>query len=273
MPGAGPLSASERRHYRLGVRSFERGDDASALAHLSELARTREGFADVHYMLGVLHERRDDVTAAAQSLSRALRINPGYAEAMLALAAVYERQGDFDRSREVTERARARAPAGDGRLDATTRGKLANLQAALGDAYREAGELREAIDAYRKALDRCPTFHDIRLRLAVALREAGLPHQSLAELQRLRRVNPGWLDAGVQIGLVLYALGRSEEAVREWRSVLAREPERRDAAMYVRMLGAEAAPGPAGRPSPDPGVQSPPDPAPADPGVPIRPDS
>ena len=54
---APPLSAAERRLYRLGVKSFERGDDEAALAHLTELARTRDGFADVHYMLGVLHER------------------------------------------------------------------------------------------------------------------------------------------------------------------------------------------------------------------------
>jgi tetratricopeptide (TPR) repeat protein len=240
---AGELSASERRHYHLGVRSFERGDDEAALLHLGELVRTREGFADVHYMLGVIYERRDDVAAAARSLSHALRINPGYAEAMLALASVYERQGDFERSREVTERARAHAPAADGRVDATTRGKLANLQAALGDAYREAGELREAIEAYRKALDRCPTFHDIRMRLAVVLREAGLPHQALGELQRVRRANPAWLDASVQIGLLHYTLGRSDDAVREWRAVLVREPGRRDAAMYLRMLGADRPPG------------------------------
>jgi tetratricopeptide (TPR) repeat protein len=263
VPEASPLSASERRHYHLGLRSFERGEDAVALEHLSELVRTREGFADVHYMLGVLHERRDDMPAATSSLTRALRLNPGYAEAMLALAAVYERQGDFDRSREVTERARAAAPAGDGRLDATTRGKLANLQATLGDAYREVGELREAMEAYRKALDRCPTFHDIRLRLAGVLRELGRPHQALAELERVRRANPGWLDTGVQIGLVLYTLGRSEEAVREWQGVLAQAPDHRDAAMYLRMLGAE---GPAGESA------LPVAPA-ANPGLPIRGDS
>ena len=263
MPEIGPLSASERRHYHLGLRSFERGDDAAALEHLSLLVQTREGFADVHYMLGVLHERRDDIPAAASSLTRALRLNPGYAEAMLALASVYERQGDFDRSREVTERARAAAPAVEGRLDATTRGKLANLQATLGDAYREAGELREAMEAYRKALDRCPTFHDIRLRLAVVLREAGLPQQALAELARVRRANPGWLDAGVQIGLVLYTLGRSEEAVQEWQRVLLRDPDRRDAAMYLRMLGAD-------RPA---GVDVPPGGSAESPGVPIRSDS
>ncbi len=263
MPEAGPLSASERRHYHLGVRSFERGEDDAALEHLSQLVRTREGFADVHYMLGVLHERRDDMPSAASSLTRALRLNPGYAEAMLALATVYERQGDFDRSREVTERARAAAPAADGRLDATTRGKLANLQAALGDAYREVGELREAMEAYRKALDRCPTFHDIRLRLAVVMRELGLPQQALVELERVRRANPAWPDAQVQIGLVLYTLGRSEEAVQEWRAVLARAPEHGDAAMYLRMMDADR---PAGETPPPTGPE-------ASTGVPIGDDS
>jgi len=265
---ARPLSQVERRHYQLGLRSFERGDDEAALAHLSELVRTREGFADVHYMLGVLHERRDDAPAAARSLTNALRINPGYTEAMLALASVYERLGDFDRSREVTERARAVVPAGEGRVDSTTRAKLANLQAALGNAYREAGELREAIEAYRKALDRCPTFHDIRMRLASALREVGLPQQALGELERVRRASPGLLDAAVQIGVVHYSLGRSEEAVREWQAVLARDPERRDAAMYLRLLE-KPAPGAPPRGSPEPAPKT----SQGAPGVPFRRDS
>ena len=67
----------------------------------------------------------------------------------------------------------------------TTRGKLANLHAALGDAYRESGDLRAAIGEYRKALDRCPHFHDVRQKLAVALRENGLPHQAIRELERI----------------------------------------------------------------------------------------
>lgn len=232
----GPLTAVEREAYRLGLRSFERGDDEAALAQFQRLLHTRRGFADVHYMVGVLHERRNELAAAARSLARALRINPGYSEAVLALASLYERQGDFDRSREITERARSHAAPPSGALDATTRGKLANLQAALGDAYREAGELREAIDAYRKALDRCPAFHDIRMRLAAALREAGLPHQALAELRRVQRGNPELVEASVQLGVVLYSLGRASDALGQWRRVLAADPSRRDARMYLRLV-------------------------------------
>jgi tetratricopeptide (TPR) repeat protein len=231
------MTPSERRAYALGRKHFERGNVEAAIDHLTDLLRTRKNFADVHYMLGVMLERRDDTASAARSLREALRINPAYTEAMLALANVYELEGDFDRSREIAERARTLASPSDGTLDATTRGKLANLQAAMGDAYAEAGDLREAIEAYRKALDHCPTFHDIRFRLGVTLREAGLPDRALAEFARVLRGNPAFADAIVQRGLTLYTLGRTDDAIAQWNAVLAEDPTREDAKMYLRLVG------------------------------------
>jgi tetratricopeptide (TPR) repeat protein len=242
-PGAakrsGALSPSERRCYELGCRSFERGDGEAALDQLGELLRTRDSFADVHYMVGILLERKNEIEQATRSLTRALRINPGYSEAMLALASLYERQGDFERSREIAERARRATATPPGVLDPTTRGKLANLQARVGDAYREVGELREAVEAYHKALDRCPEFHDIRMRLGMALRDLGHQDRALAEFRRVQRGNPNLLDAAVQLGLTLYTLGRSDEAVKEWQAVLARDPSREDARMYLRLVPLE----------------------------------
>jgi len=239
------MTGAERHVMEQARRSLERGEESAALDLLERLLETRSGFADLHYMVGLLHERRNDHSAAAHSLRQALRINPSYTEALLALASVYEQQGDFERSGELAARAQQVGRRGAGALDATTRGKLANLQAALGDAYREAGELREAIEAYRKALDRCPDFHDIRQKLGIALRESGLPDRALTEFARVRRANPQYLDAAVQSGITLYSLGRGEEAIRAWRSVLERNPEHEGARMYLRMVSN-------GRASPDP---------------------
>jgi tetratricopeptide (TPR) repeat protein len=236
MHQVGPLTPVERRDYELGRRGFERGDIEASLPHLTRLIRTRN-FADVHYMIGVMYHRKGDLGAAGHSLREAVRVNPSYTEALLALANVYESQGDFERSREVAERAGRVARFANDVLDATTRGKLANLQAALGDAYREVGELREAIEAYRKALDRCPDFPDSRNRLGIALRDAGLPDRALAEFRRVLRSHPGFCDAAVQLAVTLYSLGRTEEAAQEWESVLAEHPEREDARMYLRMIG------------------------------------
>ncbi len=231
------MTVAERRSYELGCRSFDRGDTDEALTQLEAFARTRGNFANVHYMMGVLHDRRDDFTTAGKCLREALRINPSYVEAMLALAIVYENQGNFERACELVARAqRLGERADEGRIDATTRGKLANLQARLGDAYHEVGELREAIDAYRRALDRCPDFHDIRYRLGVVLREAGLPDRALVEFGHVLRRRPDYLDAVIQKGLTLYTLGRAEEAAADWTAVLAADPERADARMYLRMV-------------------------------------
>lgn len=231
------MTSSERATYALGRQSFENGEDSTAIEAFRTLLATRDGFADVHYMLGLLHDRSGDLKSAADDLRAAIRINPSYAEALLALATVHERRGDFDRARDYAERAAlvARGQTGGG-MDATTRGKLANLQAAVADAYAEAGEWREAIDGYRKALDRCPEFHDIRHRLGIALRETGLSHKALLEFQRVLRGNPSYLDAHIQLGLTYYTLGRPQEATEEWVHVLQEDPSLNDARMYMRLV-------------------------------------
>jgi tetratricopeptide (TPR) repeat protein len=236
-PPTRPLGVEERRLYELGRRRYERGDREGALEPLLRFAATRPGFADVQYMIGALLEHAGELAEASEHLREALRLNPAYAEAMVALASIYERLGEFSRSEALAERVAHLTRPEAGALDATTRGKLANLEAGLGDAYREAGALHDAIEAYRKALDRCPTFHDIRYRLAITLREAQRPDRALAEFARVRRGNPDFLDAAGQSALTLYTLGRTEEAVAEWRRVLERDRSREDARMYLRMIG------------------------------------
>jgi tetratricopeptide (TPR) repeat protein len=232
------MSREERESYLLARQRFEAGDDQGALETFTVLLESCPRFADVHYMVGLVHERGGNLEAASASLERALEINPSYAEAVVALVSIYERRGLFERSRELAEQVIPSVGLGAGDLDATTRGKLANLHAALGDAYREVGDLREAIEAYRKALHRCPGFHDIRHKLGIALREAGLPSHAIGEFKRVLRANSAYLESAVQLGLTYYTLGRTPQAVAEWESVLEQDPSRDDARMYLRMVQA-----------------------------------
>lgn len=232
------MTAHERETYLLGRHCYQTGDDAGALRAFRPLLESRPRFADVHYMVGMLHERQGALEPATDSFERALTINPGYSEAVLALAGVYEQRGMFDESRTLIERSADQPLRNEGaeRVDATTRAKLANLHSAIGDAYAEVGDWRESVDAYRKALDRAPGFHDIRYRLGIALREAGLPSQSLAEFRRILRVSPDYVEARIQLGLTCYTLGRPDEARAAWNEVLEHDASRDDARMYLRMV-------------------------------------
>jgi tetratricopeptide (TPR) repeat protein len=229
------LTPRERLALQRGRRGVEVGDAESAVADLSDLLSTRPRFADAHYWLGLAHEGRGDLEAAARHLEEALRLNPRYSEARLALACVYEQQGDWPRARRLAEAGRGATAPGRGRLDATTLGKLANLHAALGDAYREVGEPEEAAAAYRKALEHGPAFHDVRLRLGIALREAGLPRQSIAEFERILRADPRQHVARVQLGVTHWSVGRHDEARAAWEAALVADPTLDDARTYLRM--------------------------------------
>jgi len=156
---------------------------------------------------------------------------------LLDVASVCERQGDYAQSERHAERAGQLCRASAGGLDPTTRGKLANQQALLADALAQAGLRREAIEQYRQALERCPTFLDVRHRLGVTLREAGLPFQALQEFERILDAHPGLVESRIQAGLTYYGMGRAGEAVREWQRVLELDPTRREANMYLRLVG------------------------------------
>lgn len=236
MPRVSPMTAGEQDAYIRGCGLFANGDVDQALETFSSLLKSRSDFADVHYMVGVLLDRKGDEEGATASLGTAVRLNPSYSEALLALASVHERRGEYDRSRDYAARAASSSRRDGESLDAITRGKLANLQAAVADAYLQVGELREAIEGYRKALDRCPEFHDIRQRLGAALREAGLPDKALAEFHRVLRAKPELSAARVQLGLTYYTLGRTPDARREWEHVLRDDPTNRNAKMYLRMV-------------------------------------
>ncbi len=233
------MSPEAREALALGRQLFEGGSDEGALAAFTRVLDANPGYADVHYFVGLVHERNGRLDDATSAFERALEINPSYAECLAALGSVYEQSGRYERARELADKLRATAGEMEGALDATTRGKLANLHAALGDAYREAGEIKLAIDEYRKALDRAPGFLDIRQRLGITLRDSGLPSQAIAEFRRALRANPAYLDAAVQLGLTYFTLGRNEEALREWTRVLELDAERADARMYLRMAEGE----------------------------------
>lgn len=218
-----------REHYRAGEYD---------LAHrcLSELADRHHPFADVYDMLGVIAHQRNQLQEAETMFRTALRLNPAYTEAALNLAVTLNDLGQYDEAREIYQgmmEARAQAPQA---LDPFVKGKIANMHADVADAYVEAGLHGKAIDEYRRALDLCPTFVDIRARLGAALRAVGDLEGAVRELEAVKKTNPRFLQARLNLGMVLHTAGARSEAEREWREVLALDPTNRFAKLYLKMV-------------------------------------
>jgi tetratricopeptide (TPR) repeat protein len=226
----------------LGKEHFQRGDYSLAAGNLEAVVARGAAFADVHHMLGVIYHHLGEFDSAQRAFAKALEINPNYVEAALNLAIVCNDLGQYERAQQVYGDALARArskqprePNGDEALDSYTKGKIANLHAAVGDGYLSVRRPSDAAAEYRRALSLCPTFLDLRLKLGSALREAGDRDGSLAEYRIAVQHAPAYIPARVALGTALYAGGKLDEAVAQWEEVLRMDPSHRTAAMYLKM--------------------------------------
>jgi tetratricopeptide (TPR) repeat protein len=230
----------------LGKDHFQRGDWSLAAGHLEQVIARGAAFADVHHMLGVCYHQMGEFDPSQRAFERALEINPGYVEASLNLAILCNDLGQYEKAQKVysnaLDRARkgARHESGDEPVDAFTGGKIANLHAAVGDAYVGARRPADAAAEFRRALELSPGFVDLRMKLAAALRESGDAEAAATELRRAVRDAPAYVPARLALGLACSARGKLEEAIEQWEEVLRMDPGHRTAQLYLKLGRAQA---------------------------------
>jgi Tfp pilus assembly protein PilF len=226
----------------LGKEYFQRGDYQLAKGELEKVVARGSNFADVHHMLGVIYHHLGEYPAAQRSFERALGVNPDYLEAALNLAIVCNDLGEYERGQKVyraaLERSRSgqmREPNGDEPLDTYTRGKIANLHAAVGTGYVSVNRPSDAAAEFRRALSLCPLFIDLRLKLAHALRDAGDAEGAVNELRVAVSHAPRSVPARVALGAALQAVGKLDEATTQWEEALKMDPAHRMAKSYLKL--------------------------------------
>ena len=230
------MDATIKNHLAAGREAYQAGDYEGARPHLEAVRDAHDGFPDVHNMLGYIHSEQGRPEEACEAFERALAINPHYTEATLNLAVVYNELGRYDEGRKLYEQAHnSRGAGGLEELEPLARGKIANMHRDLADAYLAVGLADHAIKELQKALRVCPTFVDIRTKLANTLRDAGRFAQSLDEFQAICDLSPDYLPARTHYGVTLWRVGRISEARAQWQEVMERDPSNRSCQVYLKM--------------------------------------
>ena len=178
------LDDSLKQALTLGRAYYLKKEYARAEQYLSQVVEQNQSFADVYNMLGVVYHDQGQYQKAQRSFEAALRINPGYTDAALNLAIIYNDTGKYQAARDTYQQALSRSGAAPGQVDRFVKGKLANMYADIGDVWLSAGMHGEAAREYQRALELCPTFVDIRARLAAAHRDSGAREEAIAEYER-----------------------------------------------------------------------------------------
>jgi len=231
-----------KTHLATGRELYHSGDYERALPHLEAVRNAHDDFADVHNMLGFIHYDQDRPEDACEAFERALEINPTYTEAALNLSVVYNELGRYEDGRRLYAQVQSsRGSGGLEQLEPLARGKIANMHRDLAEAYSAVGLPDHAIKELQKALRVCPTFVDIRTKLATTLRDIGRFDEALDEFQAICDLSPDYLPARTHYGVTLWRVERVEEARAQWREVLARDPENRSCQVYLNMTEAKDA--------------------------------
>jgi tetratricopeptide (TPR) repeat protein len=222
----------------LGREHYQKRELEKAEQMLRQVIEKEDRLADVHDMLGVICHARGNFAQAEHHFERALTINPRYTEAALNLAVTYNDRGKYEAARQVYTRIKGSQSGSLQALDPFARGKLANMHAEVGQAYSDAGLVREAIAEYEKAIALCPQFADLRTRLGALFRELNDLVRAREQYEAAVDARPSYVPARIQLGVTLLAMGDADAAGEQWLAVLELEPENVRAKMYLRVMAA-----------------------------------
>ena len=180
-------------------------------------------------MLGVVYHSQGRFQDAEEAFENALKLNPRYTEAALNLSVTYNDRGKYERAREVYTRAVSASVGQPNALDWFARGKLANMHADLGAAYTGLAMFDEAVREYGKALDLCPDFADLRVRLGNAVSRHGHVARRGHRVRARERLRPDFVPARIHLGVTLFSLGKKDAAIAEWNGGAQLEPDNKSA--------------------------------------------
>lgn len=146
-----------------------------------------------------------DFEAAERHCMQLWRQEPDNTGVLLLLSSIHFQCRRLDRSAHFSTLAIKQNPL------------LAEAYSNLGNVYKERGQLQEAIEHYRHALRLKPDFIDGYINLAAALVAAGDMEGAVQAYVSALQYNPDLYCVRSDLGNLLKALGRLEEAkVRFW---------------------------------------------------------
>jgi tetratricopeptide (TPR) repeat protein len=219
-----------------GRELYRQRDFVRAEPHLARVTAAKMPYADVHNMLGVIYHDVGQFSKAQACFEEALRINPAYTEASLNLAVTYNDMGRYAEARDLYLGALTTSTRPGAKLDSFVMGKLANMYADIAEVYASSGAWDEAVGEYRRALALRPTFVDLRVRLAQALRDAGKPDEAVRELRAVLAQNADYLPARLSLGLAHFSKGDHAAALQELEAVLQKDPDHHRARVLRDMI-------------------------------------
>jgi tetratricopeptide (TPR) repeat protein len=171
-----------------------------AIAEYEKLAQLKPNDVETHLLLGQLYGLNHDSAKAEAQFKEAQKVDANSEEVVLNMARLYTEQGDAKRAVDALNA----IPVDD---------RTPRIEFALGASYEQSHKLKEAIAAYRRALNLEPDNLDTERGLASALLSDGQLDEALKILNAIVAAEPQDAQSQIHISEIQRRQGHYDQAL------------------------------------------------------------
>ncbi|MDX2272921.1 MAG: tetratricopeptide repeat protein [Cyanobacteriota bacterium] len=187
-------------HYNLGVVLRQLGKWDPARIAFQQALQWDPRFVEAHNGLGLVWRAMGYPSEAVRSFQAALEIEPMFMPALANLAATYEMSGDLESAVFCYQRALTLQP------------EAAELHNNLGSVWRDMGHMDKAVTCFEQALALQPQSFEICSNLGITLHKQYRLSEAILYLERALQLNPNFFVAHISLGLALTDFGYRQQA-------------------------------------------------------------
>ncbi|MFY9561618.1 MAG: tetratricopeptide repeat protein [Terriglobales bacterium] len=193
------------RIYLRSLGDMQSGSGSSSVLKLAieqyeQIIRLQPDSMDDHLLLGRLYRLNNDLQKAESEFKTAVRLQPGSEEAVTTLAYLYNELGDTSRATQVLSAVPDAA-------------RSAKLYSALGYTYEQQKQYKNAIEAYRHAIELDRDNLDAIRGLAQNLLNDGQTDAALEQYKVIADANPEDAQTYVRIAEIYRKQGKFDTAL------------------------------------------------------------
>ncbi len=205
-------------HYNLALALLRRGDRARAMHELQTAIQQKPDSVSSHFALGSVFEDENKLVNAEEQFRSALKIDPHFAPGAIRLSAVLITEGKPQAAVACLENAVKQLPPD----------QAEPVQAALGIAYAENGELDKALATLKELVAAQPDSADAHFNLGLVYARTGQPRDeegAVTEFREALRLDPGMDSARIALGRALVSRHDYSDAVPVLLEFTRRQPK------------------------------------------------
>lgn len=205
---------------------------------LNQLILKNAKSAEVFHMLGTIYYDQGKFNKAIRAFRRALELEPSFTDASVGLSIILNDLGKYEEGRQVFDEARELLAQQGTQEDPYLNEKFSIKHDELGEMYFHHRRFHEALDQYYKALNLSSRKPELTMKIVETLTRLEQPDKAAKELRGLIRDYPGFLNARIRLGKLLYESSDLAAAIEQWEAVLHRDPSHEECKRLLRQAQA-----------------------------------